>query len=60
MIAIDMPMPKSCVGCPCYHDVACYAEGERKEVMLTYKERHEKREQWCPLIDLTQYEDDGK
>lgn len=57
MFGIDMPMPKSCVGCPCYHDVACYAEGERKEVMLTYKERHEKREQWCPLIDLT---DDGK
>jgi len=57
MIAIDMPMPKGCEDCPCFHDAACYAEGWRKSIALGWIERKEKREEWCPLIDLT---DDGK
>ena len=57
MIAIDMPMPKCCEDYPCFHDVACYAEGWRKSIALGWIERKEKREEWCPLIDLT---DDGK
>ena len=60
MIAIDMEMPSSCEDCPCFHDAACYAEGWRKSIGLNWFERQEKREEWCPLIDLTQYEDDLK
>jgi hypothetical protein len=60
MIAIDMPMPKGCEDCPCFHSAACYAEGWRKSIALGWLERKEKREEWCPLIDLTQYEDDLK
>lgn len=57
MIAIDMPMPKGCEDCPCFHDAACYVEGWRMDTTLDWIERKEKREEWCPLIDLT---DDGK
>lgn len=60
MIAIDRPMPSSCEDCPCFHDAACYAEGWRKSIGLDWFERQEKREEWCPLIDLSKYEDDGK
>ena len=62
MIAIDMPMPESCCDCPCNDfDFKCnltdivFAEEEEKG-MDTAHERHRN----CPLIDLTQYEDDLK
>lgn len=57
MIAIDLPMPEGCEDCPCFHDAACCVEGFRITTTLGYLERREKREEWCPLIDLT---DDGK
>ena len=60
MIAIDRPMPSSCEDCPCFHDAACYAGWFRNPTTLDWFERQEKREEWCPLIDLTQYEDDLK
>lgn len=56
MIAIDRPMPKSCEDCPCFHDAACYVEGWRNPNLYDYKRRPEH----CPLIELTQYEDDLK
>ena len=60
MIAIDMPMPKGCEDCPCFHDAACYVELWRRTTTLDWIERKEKREEWCPIIDLTQYDDDLK
>lgn len=60
MIALDRPMPKSCEKCPCFHDAACYAEGLRNPTTLDWFERQERREDWCPLIDLSKYEDDCK
>jgi hypothetical protein len=53
-------MPKSCEDCPCFHDAACYAEGARNPTTLDWFERQERREDWCPLIDLSKYEDDCK
>ena len=60
MIAIDMEMPDSCEDCPCFHDAACYVEGWRKSIGLGWLERKEKREDWCPLIDMDKYQDDRK
>ena len=60
MIAIDMEMPDSCEDCPCFHDAACYVEGWRKSIGLGWLERKEKREEWCPLIDMDRQEDDLK
>lgn len=54
MIGIDMEMPKSCAECPCEHDAACYVKGYRRPITLRWHERQEKREEWCPLIDLTE------
>lgn len=56
MIALDRPIPKSCEDCPCFHDAACYAEGVRNPTTLDWLERQERREDWCPLIDLKQEE----
>ena len=60
MIALDRPMPRDCDECPCNHDNICYAEGVRNPTTLDWFERQKRREEWCPLIDLTQYEDDLK
>ena len=60
MIAIDRQMPEGCEDCPCFHDAACCVEGFRITTTLGYLERREKREEWCPLIDMDKYEDDGK
>ena len=57
MIALDREMPRSCEDCPCFRDAACCAEGYRLTTTLDWFERQEKREEWCPLLDLT---DDGK
>ena len=58
MIAIKTmtEMPKTCEGCPCEHDAACYADGYRNPERYEYKSRPAD----CPLIDLTQYVDDLK
>lgn len=61
MIGLRIPMPASCNKCPCCadleYDVVCLAcEGR-----LLSGEPYEKyRMPFCPLIDLSQYEDDGK
>ena len=60
MIGLPRHMPKSCEDCPCFHDAACYAEGYRRTTTLDWFERQEKREDLCPLIDLSKYEDDMK
>lgn len=68
MIGLDMPMPKVCIendgtysDCPmnrlrCAHKFAPegYTYGEIK------RDQTGKLPTWCPLIDLTQYDDDGK
>ena len=56
MIAIDMPMPCNCDYCPCNDDgYKCGATGD-----LLDNDSDERRMPNCPLIDLSQYEDDLK
>lgn len=55
MIQIDMPMPKSCLGCPCSHgysdspfcDVWCEPLGRYIDEMQTGK-----RQDDCPLKEV--------
>ena len=58
MIGINMPMPASCADCKYKGAKWCYIEiwGNRgaKEVPEAG------RPEWCPLIDMSRYEDDGK
>lgn len=67
MIAIkDMEMPKSCEECPlCQHYPLCgqtWCRASNAMMADFYEEIPYKanRPSWCPLIDLTQYEDDLK
>ena len=53
MIAIDMPMPKSCEDCPLNED-NCWCSVTMTELRADYDKT---RLDDCPLIDLT---DDGK
>jgi len=60
MIAIDMPMPRTCDLCPCNDDTyRCGATGTIFCEADDFNE-YEERLPDCPLIDLTQYEDDLK
>lgn len=60
MIAIDMPMPKNCAGCPFYdidHNIGCDVNGREftnEEYQLLYKPDTAQRPDWCPLIDLNE------
>ena len=63
MIAIDMEMPKKCDDCPCrqINLARCQITGKSTSHHPTFKPMDQtKRPKWCPLIDLTQYEDNGK
>lgn len=48
MIGIDRPMPETCDECPCGHDGACYAGGERDTAIYD----HDGRQIDCPLIAI--------
>lgn len=56
MVGIMMPMPKSCEDCPCNdHDAWCAV------TLSDFADDFcETRLPDCPLIDLTQYDDDLK
>ena len=56
MIAIDMPIPNNCCDCPCNdHDAWCAV------TLSDFADDFcETRLPDCPLIDLTQYDDDLK
>ena len=56
MVGLKINMPETCECCPCNDDsFRCGATGEEFDFdPCTRKSRN------CPLIDLTQYEDDGK
>lgn len=58
MIGIDMEMPKDCNTCRfCDWDHDCFAN----EPPVIYRHAPvDGRPEWCPLIDLSRYEDDGK
>ena len=61
MIAIEgMTMPLTCVFCRLMADGWCYAADT--EVLQPDIEDIEdgKRPSWCPLVDLSKYEDDLK
>ena len=62
MIAIDMPMPKKCDDCPCrqINLARCQITGKSTSHSGTRPIDQRQRPSWCPLIDLTQYEDNGK
>ena len=61
MIAIDVPMPDNCCDCPCCadlgYDVVCLAYGGH---LLSGEPFEKRRMPFCPLIDLSRYEDDAK
>jgi hypothetical protein len=60
MIAIDMPMPRSCEECPLMVMRIFYTEKYcrvKDEIVGSAKKKAKRRPSWCPLIDLT---DDGK
>ena len=58
MVAINIPMPASCSTCPYKGARWCYLEVLRG--MESQEVPEEGRAEWCPLIDMSQYEDDGK
>ena len=53
MIGLEMPMPKSCAECRLTADGWCYAVADQREPLDM-----KKRPDWCPLVDLSAYEDD--
>ena len=55
MIGLEMPMPASCAECRLMADGWCYAVDT--EVLQPDIEGG-KRPDWCPLVDLSAYEDD--
>ena len=56
MVGIQIEMPKSCEECPCNDDsYRCGATGN-----LFDFDEWTRRASDCPLIDLSQYEDDLK
>lgn len=58
MIGIDMEMPKSCEECTYKGVKWCYLEmwnGNKGKVVPKNG-----RADWCPLIDLSRYEEDNK
>jgi hypothetical protein len=69
MIAIDMEMPENCARCM-FRSISsallketfvCYATLPRRPLAeATPDERLRFKPSWCPLIDLSQYEDDLK
>lgn len=63
MIAIDMEMPKGCEECKFRHWYRGYNTcGINKGTISREWQHlsHDYKPSWCPLIDLTQYEDDLK
>lgn len=58
MVGIMIPMPKSCEECKYKGAKWCYIEIWSNRGTKEVPE--EGRPSWCPLIDLSQYEDDGK
>ena len=58
MVKLDINIPTSCKSCPfkgarlCY--IATWLGTEYREVP------EEGRAEWCPMRDMSQYEDDGK
>lgn len=59
MIAIPIDMPKGCYHCPCNDsDYKC----NLTDIVFVDRAIHPfcERLPECPLIDLTQYDDDGK
>ena len=59
MIAIEMPMPSSCDECPCCDNYYRCGASSKKFEDEDF-DIWERRMSDCPLIDLTQYEDDLK
>ena len=64
MIAIkDMGMPKSCDSCPFDHKYISASGNMFRRCGLNampIRWISDTRPQYCPLIDMSQYEDDGK
>lgn len=58
MIKLNIPMPASCEDCPYKGARWCYLEVLRKKEPKEVPE--EGRAEWCPMEDVSQYEDDGK
>lgn len=59
MIAIDMPMPKSCKECELKNEANwCRFIGDYCDMRASWAGQCRPRD--CPLIDLSQYEDDLK
>lgn len=64
MIAIkDMTLPENCDACPCRQINLSRCQIVSKSTSHTTAGKpidQEKRPNWCPLIDMSQYEDDLK
>ena len=63
MIAIDITMPKQCNECFAsnYNMGTIYCKASKKNPKEIFKKIPFKgRPDWCPLIDLSAYEDDRK
>lgn len=59
MIMIDVPMPRKCKECPLMDDDSwCRFIGEYCDMRASWAAQC--RPSDCPIIDLTQYEDDLK
>lgn len=58
MVGIDMHVPESCKKCKFKCAKWCYIEVWSNRGAKEVPE--EGRPDWCPLIDLSQYEDNGK
>lgn len=58
MVSLNIQMPASCKSCPYKGERWCYLEVLRG--MESQEVPEEGRPDWCPLIDMSQYEDDLK
>lgn len=58
MVSLNIQMPASCKSCPFKGARVCYIV---TWLSMGFKEVPEEgRAEWCPLIDMSQYEDDLK
>lgn len=65
MIGLEWPMPESCRDCPLDHYYTLSGEARCRAGNATLAENFEDigfegRPSWCPLIDLSAWEDDLK
>ena len=53
MILIDIPMPESCIECPCMYDyIQCTALKDNEHESLSACDDYAKRQEWCPLKEV--------